>query len=208
MNPPYRLAIVEDDPAVRELLHSYLCRQPEFDCVLVAESAEALLAWLPDAVQPPQLILLDIHLPGLSGIAALTPLRRLAPEAEIVMQTVFEDTDNIYAALRGGASGYLLKSTPLPALKAALLDVALGGAPMSRAVARKVLGHFQPRPFSAPAGLTERERQVVESLVEGLSEKRVAAQLGLTVQTVHTHIKSIYRKLQVGSRGELLGRLR
>ena len=208
MTPPYRLAIVEDDPAVRELLHDYLGRQPEFACVLVAESAEALLAWLPDAVQPPQLVLLDIHLPGLSGIEALPQLRRLAPAAEIVMQTVFEDTDNIYAALRNGASGYLLKSTPLPALKAALLDVALGGAPMSRAVARKVLGYFQPRPFSAPVGLTERERQVVESLVEGLSEKRVAARLGLTVQTVHTHIKSIYRKLQVSSRGELLGRLR
>ena len=208
VTPPYRLALVEDDPAVRELLHGYLCRQPEFDCVLVAESAEALLAWLADAVLLPQLILLDIHLPGLSGIEALPQVRRLAPTAEVVMQTVFEDTDNIFEALRRGASGYLLKSTPLPALKAGLLDVAQGGAPMSRAVARKVLGHFKPSPVTQPGLLTAREADVVQHLVDGLSEKLVAARLQMTVQTVHTHVKSIYRKLQVNSRSELLGRVR
>ncbi|MDO7877565.1 response regulator transcription factor [Hymenobacter sp. ASUV-10] len=208
MNPPYRLALVEDDPTVRELLHGYLCRQPEFDCVCVADSAEALLAWLPDAVLPPQLILLDIHLPGLSGIEALPRLRQLAPEAEVVMQTVFEDTDNIFEALRRGASGYLLKSTPLPQLKAGLLDVAQGGAPMSRTVARKVLGHFKPSPVTQPALLTERERDVVQGLVEGLSEKLVAARLGVGLSTIHSHVKSVYRKLQVNSRSELLSRVR
>ena len=147
MPTPLRLSIVEDDPAVRELLQRYFSAQPEFDCVCVADSAEGLLAWLADAVQPPQLILLDIHLPGLSGLDALPQLRRLAPQAEIVMQTVFEDAERIFEALRRGASGYLLKGTALPALKAALLDVANGGAPMSGAVARKVLGHFQPRPW-------------------------------------------------------------
>jgi len=208
MPVPYRLALVEDDPVVRELLHAYLCRQPEFACVLVAESAEELLAWLPDAVLPPQLVLLDIQLPGLSGLDALPRLRQLAPAAEIVMQTVFEDTDNIFEALRRGASGYLLKSTPLAAIKAALLDVAQGGAPMSRAVARKVLGHFQPRPLSQPQLLTAREHEVVQGLVDGLSEKQVAARLQLTSQTVHGHIKNIYRKLHVNSRSALLGRLR
>lgn len=207
MNLPYRLALVEDDPAVRELLHDYLGRQPEFTCVFAAESAEALLAWLPDAVHLPQLILLDIQLPGLTGIEALPQLRRLVPAAEIVMQTVFEDTDNIYEALRRGASGYLLKSTPLAAIKAALLDVAQGGAPMSRAVARKVLGHFQPSPLTQPQVLTARERDVVQYLVEGLSEKLVAAKLQMTVQTVHGHVKNIYRKLHINSRGELLRRM-
>lgn len=208
MTAPYRLVLVEDDPTVRELLHGYLCAQPEFDCVLVADSAEALLAWLPDAVQPPQLILLDIHLPGRSGLDALPLVLELAPRAEVVMQTVYEDTDNIFEALRRGASGYLLKSTPLPQLKAGLLDVAQGGAPMSRSVARKVLHHFKPHPLALPAGLTGREREVVERLVEGHSEKQVAARLGLSLQTVHAHVKSIYRKLHVSSRSELLSRLR
>lgn len=202
-----RLALVEDDPTVRELLSGYLCRQPEFDCVLVAGSAEELLAWLPDTATPPQLVLLDIHLPGLSGLETLPHLQRLIPEAEVVMQTVFEDTDNIYEALRRGASGYLLKSTPLPAIKAALLDVAQGGAPMSRAVARKVLGHFKPSPVSAPETLTEREREVLQGLVDGLSEKLVAARLDLSIQTIHSHVKRIYRKLQVNSRGELMNRM-
>jgi len=208
MIAPYRLALVEDDPTVRELLHSYLCAQPEFACVLVAESAEALLAWLPDAVQPPQLILLDINLPGLSGLDALPLVRALAPQAEVVMQTVYEDTDNIFEALRRGASGYLLKSTPLPQLKAGLLDVALGGSPMSRSVARKVLNYFKPGPLTLPTVLTAREREVVERLVEGQTEKQVATRLNLSLQTVHAHVKSIYRKLHVSSRSELLSRLR
>ena len=208
MTSPYRLAIVEDDPTVRALLHEYLGAQPEFDCVLVADSAEALLAWLPDAVQPPQLILLDIHLPGLSGLDALPQLRRLAPQAEVVMQTVYEDPANIFEALRRGASGYLLKSTPLAALKAGLLDVAQGGAPMSRAVARQVLAYFKPSTLTLPTVLTSREREVVERLVEGQGEKQVAQRLGLSLQTVHAHVKNIYRKLQVGSRSELLSRLR
>lgn len=181
MTSPYRLALVEDDPTVRELLHGYLCAQPEFDCVLVAGSAEKLLAWLP-------------------------LVRELAPAAEVVMQTVYEDTDNIFEALRRGASGYLLKSTPLPQLKAGLLDVVQGGAPMSRSVARKVLHHFKPNPLALPAGLTSREREVVERLVEGHGEKQVAARLGLSLQTGHAHVKSIYRKLHVSSRSELLSR--
>jgi DNA-binding NarL/FixJ family response regulator len=208
MTPPYRLALVEDDPTVRALLHEYLCAQPEFNCVLVADSAEALLAWLPDAVLPPQLILLDIHLPGLSGLDTLPRLRQLVPQAEVVMQTVYDDPDNIFEALRRGASGYLLKSTPLAQLKAGLLEVAQGGAPMSRAVARKVLAHFKPSPLTLPEVLTAREREVVQGLVDGQGEKQVAQRLGLSMQTVHAHVKNIYRKLQVGSRSELLSRLR
>lgn len=207
MTPPYRLVLVEDDPTVRELLHAYLQRQPEFDCVLVTDSAEALLAWLPDAVAPPDLLLLDLHLPGRSGLEVLPELRRRLPQAEVVIQTVFEDADHIFEALRRGASGYLLKSTSLPALKAGLLEVAQGGAPMSRRVARQVLGYFQPSPRTQPALLTAREHEVVQALVQGLGEKHVAAQLGLSPHTVHVYIKRIYRKLQVSSRAALLRRL-
>ncbi len=201
---PLRLALIEDDPTVRQLLHGYLCRQPEFTCVLVAGSVEDFLRQLPELAAPPQLVLLDIGLPGLSGIEALPLLRRQLPAADFVMQTVFDDADRIYQALCAGATGYLLKSTPPAEIKAALLDVATGGAPMSRAVARKVLGYFKPSPSAPSTELTARERQVLEGLVDGLSEKQVAARLSLTPQTVHSYIKQLYRKLHVRSRAELV----
>jgi DNA-binding NarL/FixJ family response regulator len=201
---PLRLAIIEDDPTVRQLLQGYLCRQPEFTCGLVAGSVEEFVRRLPELVAPPQLVLLDIGLPGLSGIEALPLLRRHLPEADFVMQTVFDDADRIYQALCAGATGYLLKSTPPSEIKAALLDVARGGAPMSRAVARKVLGYFKPAPSAPATELTPRERQVLEGLVDGLSEKQVAARLELSTQTVHSYIKQLYRKLHVRSRAELV----
>jgi DNA-binding NarL/FixJ family response regulator len=201
---PLRLAIIEDDPTVRQLLQGYLCRQPEFACGLVAGSVEEFVRRLPELVAPPQLVLLDIGLPGLNGIEALPLLRRHLPEADFVMQTVFDDADRIYQALCAGATGYLLKSTPPAEIKAALLDVARGGAPMSRAVARKVLGYFKPSPVAPTTDLTPRERQVLEGLVDGLSEKQVAARLELSTQTVHSYIKQLYRKLHVRSRAELV----
>lgn len=205
---PYRLALVEDDAALRELLVGYFAQQPEFTCVCAASAAEELLAWLPDAVAPPQLILLDLQLPGLSGLQALPLLRQLAPQAEVVVQTVFEDADRLFEALRQGASGYLVKSASLPTLKAALLEVMHGGAPLSRAVARKVLAYFSPAPLAPTADvLTAREREVAQGLGQGLSEKQLAARLGVTVHTVHTYVKRLYRKLQVNSRTELLRRV-
>jgi DNA-binding NarL/FixJ family response regulator len=201
---PLRLAIIEDDPTVRQLLQGYLCRQPEFECGLVAGSIEDFLTQLPEVAVPPQLVLLDIGLPGLSGIEALPLLRRQLPEADFVLQTVFDDADRIYQALCAGATGYLLKSAPPAEIKAALLDVARGGAPMSRAVARKVLGYFKPSPAAPSTELTARERQVLEGLVDGLSEKQVAARLALSPQTVHSYIKQLYRKLHVRSRAELV----
>ncbi len=202
---PIRLALVEDDARLRALLKEYLCHQPEFNCVVVAGSVEELLDEL-ELSLPPQVILLDIGLPGMSGLDALPVLKKRLPEVEIIVQTVFDDVDRLYQALRTGASGYLLKSSPLPEYKAAVLDVMRGGAPMSRAVARKVLAHFTPVPSLDAAALTDRERDVLNCLVEGLGEKQAAARLTMAPSTVHTHVKNIYKKLQVGSRGELLGR--
>jgi DNA-binding NarL/FixJ family response regulator len=201
-----RLALVEDDPEVRELLHGYLCQQPEFDCVLVADSAEDFLDQLFDVRQLPQVVLLDIHLPGMSGLDALPHIKQRLPETDVLMQTVFDDADRIYRALCAGASGYVLKNTPLPEIKAAVLEVARGGAPMSRAVARKVLAHFKPTPTVQPDLLTARERDVVQGLVDGLGDKQVAARLGLSPETVRSYVKRIYKKLHVGSRTELVSR--
>ena len=202
---PIRLAIIEDDPEVRQLLLQYLGRQEEFACVIVAESAEAFLRELAVAL-PPQLILLDLGLPGMSGLELLPLLRTRLPNAEIVIQTAFEDPDRIYQALCGGASGYVLKNTQLPQIKAALLEVMRGGAFFSRSVARRVLQHFKPGPTAQPTLLSEREHTVLQGIVDGLADKQIAARLTLAVPTVRTHVRNIYRKLQVNSRGELLSR--
>ncbi|MBO2012483.1 response regulator transcription factor [Hymenobacter negativus] len=201
-----RLAIVEDDPEVRELLHGYLCRQPEFDCVLLADSVEAFFAELTDVRQPPEIILLDIHLPGMSGIEALPFIKQRLPDTDVLMQTVFDDADRIYQALCAGASGYVLKHMSLPELKEAVLEVHRGGAPMSRSVARKVLAHFKPTPSVQTDLLSDRERDVVQAVVDGLSDKQVAARLELSVETVRTYAKRIYKKLQVSGRSELMSR--
>ena len=201
-----RLAIVEDDPDIRSLTHHYLRQQSDIACVIVADSIEDFLAQLPDAL-PPQVILLDIGLPGMNGVEALPLIIARLPGVEILMHTVFEDPDHIYNALCRGAGGYVLKNTPLPQLKEAIVDVMQGGAPMSRAVARKVLAHFKPTPSSQPTLLTEREKTVLEALVTGRSDKQIAALYDLSPASVRTYVKRIYKKLQVtAGRSELLRR--
>lgn len=201
-----RLGLVEDDPELRRFYADYLNQQPELECVLLADSAESCFAQLADLLHPPHVVLLDIGLPGRSGLDALPRLKHLLPATEVVMHTVYDDADRIYQALCQGASGYVLKQQPLPELKAAVLEVACGGAPMSRAVARKVLAHFKPTPSVQPALLSEREQQVLQGLVDGLSDKQVAARLGLAPTTVRTFVRHIYRKLHVSSRAELFSR--
>jgi DNA-binding NarL/FixJ family response regulator len=199
------LAIVEDDPEVRWLLSDYLHRQPGLNVVVVSESAEQFLAELPDAL-PPDVVLLDLGLPGLSGLEALPLIKQQLPRADIIVQTVFEDPDRIYLALSRGASGYLLKSTPLAQLQQAIRDVARGGSSLSPSVARRVLAHFKPGASHHPAGLSAREQQVFEALVDGLADKEIAQRLGLGLETVHTHVKHVYHKLHVSGRIELLSR--
>ena len=201
-----RLAIVEDDPDIRALVHHFMGRQPDLHCVLVADSVEDFLRQLPDAL-PPQVILLDIGLPGLNGVEALPLIAARLEGVEILMHTVFEDPDHIYNALCRGASGYVLKNTPLPQIKDAIVDVMHGGAPMSRAVARRVLAHFKPTPTSQPTLLSERERTILDALVTGRSDKQMAVLFDLTPETIRTYVKRIYTKLQVTEgRTELIRR--
>ncbi len=200
-----RLAIIEDDAEVRAMLHQYLGGQPEFTCVIVADSAEAFLKELGDAIAP-QLVLLDLGLPGMSGLEMLPVLRGRLPDVEIVIQTAFDDPDRIYQALCGGASGYVLKNTPLDQLPAGLLEVMRGGAFFSRSVARRVLHHFKPTPTAQPKLLSEREHEVLLGIVDGLADKQIASRLDISVVTIRSHVRNIYRKLQVNSRVELLSR--
>lgn len=200
-----RVALVEDDAFIRTTTAAYLARQPGLSCDIVAGSAEELLEELQLAI-PPHVVLLDIGLPGISGLKAIPHILRLVPGAHILMQTVLDDSDTVYAALCQGAMGYVLKDLLLPDLATAVHEVMQGGTPFSRSVSRLVLAHFKPTPRLQAELLSPRERQVLEGLVEGLMAKEVAERLGLGVTSVRSHIRGIYGKLQVRTRSQLLSR--
>ncbi len=208
MSSAIPFALIEDHPALRAALHEYLCAQPELSCVLVAGSVEEFIAGLATLKTPPTLILSDIELPGRSGIEGVRLIRQRLPEAQVLMLSVYTDAARVVEAIAAGAVGYLVKSTPLPQLKEALLQVAAGGSPMSPGVARHLIERFQPaRVAAAGAGaehLTPREQEVVHWVEEGLSYKLIAAQLFISPDTVRNHIRAIYRKLEINSKGELL----
>ncbi|MDB5269745.1 MAG: hypothetical protein JWP58_2785 [Hymenobacter sp.] len=214
MQFPLALAIIEDQAAIRETLHDYLCAQPEFRCVLIVDSVEAFLQELPTAAGPPQLILSDIGLPGLTGIEGIPLIQELLPEAQVLMLSVYADAERVFEALRAGAVGYLLKHTPLAQLKEHLLQVAAGGSPMSPGVARFVVQAFQQQLVAPIAALplehllaeplTARELEVVRGIEDGLSYKLIAERHFVSIDTVRSHIRNVYRKLQVNSKAELL----
>jgi DNA-binding NarL/FixJ family response regulator len=204
---PLALAIVEDQPDIRATLTDYLCAQPELRCVLIADSIEDFFNQLPTVAEPPRVILCDIGLPGLSGIAALPLFKEALPAADVLMLSVFQDAERVFQALCAGAVGYLVKDTPLPQLKENLLQVAAGGSPMSPAIARHVVRQLQP--VASPASvLTARELQVVRAIEDGLSYKLIADRLHITLDMVRNHIRAVYRKLQVNSKAEVVAHFR
>jgi DNA-binding NarL/FixJ family response regulator len=206
---PYRLGIIEDTLLIRQLFAEYFAQQPEFALVQQCDSAED---YLRQPRTPLDVLVLDIGLPGESGLQLLPRLKQMHPATEIIMFTVYQDIDNIFEALCLGATGYLLKSTPMPQIKDLIINQMQGGAAMSPLIARKVIAHFgQRRPAPKPRlqpdpaeGLSEKERAIVLAIVDGLSYKLVADRVGLSIDTVRYHIKNIYRKLQVNSKAELI----
>ena len=200
------LGIIEDQAAIREALCEYLGAQPEFDCVLCAASHEEFMAGLPGLATPPTVVLSDIGLPGRSGIEGLAVLRQVLPQAEVLMLSVYTDAERVFEALRQGAVGYLEKNTPLPMLKEHLLQVAAGGSPMSPSVARHVTRYFAPRPVVPGDSLTPREHEIVRGIEDGLSYKLIAERLHLSIDTVRSHIRQVYRKLQVNSKAEIMAK--
>jgi len=202
---PLAVAIIEDQESIRRALCVFLESQPEFRCVLAVDSVEAFLTQLDEAAEVPALVLSDIGLPGRSGIEGLPLVKNRLPQAEVLMLSVYADAERVFQALCGGAVGYLLKNTPLDQLREALLQVAAGGSPMSPAVARYVVRSFQAAPALTPAErLTPREQQIVEAIKDGLSYKLIAARLGISMDTVRNHLRQVYRKLQVNSKGEVM----
>jgi len=197
-----RIAIVEDSRVIRESLMEFVQTDPELRCVCACATAEEALKVVPE--HQPEIVLMDIQLPNLSGIECAAQLKQLMPALQIIMVTVYEDTDRIFRALRAGASGYLLKRCTAAELVAAIHEVRLGGAPMSREIARKVIFSFQ-QPLAAAAEVAElspREREILELLAAGHPNKTIADRLGLTDGTVRWHLRHVYDKLHVRSRTE------
>lgn len=204
---PIQLGIVEDDALVRESLIEYMSLQPEIEVVRTAASVEEFLHFLPQITQL-DLLLLDIGLPGMSGLEALGIIREKSPETDIIMLTAFDDYERIFEALQKGAVAYLSKRTRLPVIKEALLIVYQGGSYMSPEIARKVITRLTPRrpvPAEAPESvLTPRQSDIVQGLVDGLSYKMIADKYEISVETVRDHIKKIYKKLEVNSKAEVI----
>lgn len=197
--PVIRVALVEDDQQVREGLRLLIDHSKDCGCVAAFASAEEALARLPSL--PADVVLMDIQLPGMSGIECIRTLKLRQPKIQIMMLTVFEDHDRIFQSLTAGASGYLLKQTPPAKLLEAIRELHRGGAPMSTQIARRVVEVFQqPNPSGkAMAGLSPREKEIIALLAKGYHYKEIASQLGISVETVRTHIHNTYEKLQVRS---------
>jgi DNA-binding NarL/FixJ family response regulator len=198
--------VVEDDPSVRHILTTWLEEAEGFVCAGVFPDVESAMSEIARA--KPDVVLVDINLPGLSGIDCVRELKPRTPNTQFVMQTVYEDSNHIFDALSAGATGYLLKTTSREALIAALREVHEGGSPMSSNIARKVVQQLQqPKNNLPPAGgLSKRENEVLALLAQGYLYKEIADLLGISIQTVNTYIRRIYEKLQVHSRSQAVAR--
>jgi DNA-binding NarL/FixJ family response regulator len=201
------VSIVEDDPSIRQILTEWINRAEDFRCHSVHDSAESALAKLPE--EKPRIVLVDINLPGQSGIECVRRLKPTMPDTQFVMLTVYEDTGHIFDALKAGASGYLLKRTPREELIAALKQVQDGGSPMTSYIARKVVQSFYQSSVERAEtdGLSPREREVLELLARGYFYKEITEALGISMSTVNTHVRRVYEKLHVHSRAQAVAKL-
>ena len=200
------VSIVEDDPPVRASLARLIDSSSGCRCVSRHGSAEKALQEIPGI--KPDVVLMDINLPGINGVECVRRLKPLLPATQIIMLTVYQNTENIFDALTAGATGYLLKQTPPDELLAAIQEVHAGGSPMSSHIARKIVLSFQRTPPLSPEAqsLTPREGEVLDLLAKGFLYKEIAGKTKTTYATVHTHIRHIYEKLHVRSRTEAVAR--
>jgi DNA-binding NarL/FixJ family response regulator len=201
-----RISVVEDDVEARQLLADWLNLTPGFQCVSSHGDGLSAVAELPQV--SPEIVLMDINLPGLKGIECVRRLKPLMPDTHFLMLTVYGDTNSIFQALEAGAIGYLLKRTSREELFAALKLVQAGGSPISSGIARRVWQVFQkPQPVAmAGEKLSERELQVLDLLSNGHPEKQIAERLKISPHTVHTYIRRIYEKLHVHSQAQAVAK--
>ena len=198
------VALVEDDAGLRSSLERLLELAPGFRCVCSCGSGEEALRLIPR--NPPDVVLMDVHLPNRSGIECTALLRQQLPQLQILMLTVYDDADTLFKALRAGACGYLLKRARPQEILDAIAEVQRGGAPMSSEIARQVVAAFaEPAPAGDPEdGLSRREQEILDHLLRGFSNKEIAAELSISLFTVKNHLRHIYEKLHVRSRTDVL----
>lgn len=196
------VAIVEDNKIIREGIEMYFNSDPEFTCKIAVDSVEAFLkniAHGPDL----DVLLLDINLPGMTGIEGIHHIRHQFPDISIIMLTIYKDEKHVFDALKAGSDGYLLKNTPLKSIKNGIQQILEEGAPISPVIAKKVINYFNPQKQHKVDGfekLSTREIEVLQALSEGLQFKNIADKLFITIDTVRYHTKNIYKKLHVNSK--------
>lgn len=200
------VSIVEDSDKLRGTLTRVLNRAEGFSCISQYPNAEEALKDLPNV--KPAVVLMDINLPGMNGVECVRQLKQILPGTQVMMLTVYEDTENIFNALAAGANGYMLKRTATKELLEAIQEVHRGGSPMTMHIARKVVQSFQKSAAAAQSteNLSEREQQVLDLLSQGLMYKEIADKLEISYETVHTYIRRIYEKLQVRTRTEAVAK--
>jgi DNA-binding NarL/FixJ family response regulator len=202
------VVVVEDDRTLRQQIVDILGSASDIRCIGAFASAEEALKAIP--TKAPDVVLMDIKLPGMSGIDCVAKLKRMLPSLQIIMVTIFEDSERIFRALKAGASGYLVKSRPPEQLLEAIRDVHSGGSPMSSHIARKVVQHFHlldPSPKEAE-NLSPREEQVLDLLASGFIYKEIGDKLNISVETVRTYVKNICNKMHVRNRLEAVAKHR
>jgi DNA-binding NarL/FixJ family response regulator len=199
------LAIVEDIDDIRDGLLDYFRLQPEFKEVHAFGNMEDILEEFGKGFHA-DIILSDIGLPGMNGIEGIRLIKTISDSTDIIMLTVFMDSEKIFNAICAGATGYLLKGTPMPMIKQALLDINRGGSFMSPSIARKVMEHFKMPIQKKDHRLTSKEKDVIDCLLDGLSYKLIADRLDLSLDAVRFRIKCIYKKLHVNSKDEILSK--
>jgi DNA-binding NarL/FixJ family response regulator len=202
-----KVAIFEDNRNLREGLYQLINGSNGFCCVGAFANCERLIHDIKEC--RPEVVLMDIEMPGLSGIEAIKILKEHFPEVKVLMETIFEDAEKIFNSICNGAEGYILKNTEPSFILSAIKEIYEGGAPMTPSVASKVLKMFKNNSsvqVNENIGLTEREKEILKSLVEGMSYKMIAATCFITIDTVNGHIKNIYKKLQVHSKSEAVAK--
>lgn len=199
--------LVEDNATYGRTVGRLIDRLTGFRCARICTDCETAIAAARKADDPPDVILLDVGLPGMSGLEGIRHFKAILPGTHIIILTVFDDREKIFNAICAGASGYLLKTSTEERIAEALNEVVNGGAPMTASIAQKVLERFSQ--LAAPRGeygLTSREREILELMINGLIKKEIAGRLALSYHTVDTHLRNIYGKLQVHNRSEAVGK--
>jgi DNA-binding NarL/FixJ family response regulator len=201
-----RIAVVEDKAAFRRGLSALFDLTPGLDCTGMYATGEEALREIPK--EPPEIVLMDLNLPGMSGIECTRELKRLVPAVQVLVLTIEEDSERVFAALRAGATGYLLKTATPGEIVEGIQLVARGGSPMSSVIARRVVESFHGREESdsSPSNLSKREREVLQKLAQGKRVKEIAMELGLGETTIQTYLRRVYEKLQVSSQAEAVAK--